>query len=154
MENNDPFKKVKPQNPFDERRKNPNDAYKKLENSVENFSGTPRKNLGIKLENFEPEDQDLLIKLIDTLKDRYTDQEVFDHIFGLTNCSENAIQVFKLLNGINGESIHTEEEIAEMIDNDKTGKKGVSISRVRQLRDQVERAISKKEIREYIKTLF
>ncbi|MBP9802797.1 MAG: hypothetical protein KBD14_00615 [Candidatus Pacebacteria bacterium] len=156
MENNDPFNKkpIKPQNPFDKPSQKPNDDYKKLKDSIENFSGTPRKNLGINLENFEPEDQDVLIKLIEVLKDRYTDQEVIDHIFELTNCSESAIQVFKLLNGVNGESIHTEEEIAEIIYNEKTDKKGISISRVKQLRDQVERAIWRKEILEYIKTLY
>jgi hypothetical protein len=150
----DPFKKtIKPQNPFDKLGKN-RDGYEKLKGSVENFSETPRKNLGINLENFESDDQDLLIKLIEVLKDRYTDQEIVDHIFELTNCSENAIKVFKLLNGIKDQSIHTEEEIAEMIYNEKKAKNGISISRVRQLRDQVERAIWRREILDYIKTLY
>lgn len=94
-----------------------------------------------------------MIKLIEILTDRYSDQEVVDKIFELTNCPEAAIEVFKLYYGINGKEPHAEEEIAEIMPNQKTGGKGMSISRVQQYRRKVEASLHRAEIREYIKSL-
>lgn len=141
-------------NPFDKARKpksSPEDAFEDYASSSD-FPGL-KKNLGLRFEILEPEDQEALIKLIEILTDRYSKDEVINKIFALTHSNDSAIEVFKLLNGIQGKAILNIEKVAQIIPNSATGVNGVSLQLIEKYRREVELCLQRKEILEYIKTL-